>query len=172
MWHRDALWEVVLLIDCVVEGAYANPMDRLYLQFEPEDEWHGKLFATVAADGFAGSGSAWLSTSDIREFAAAASAYPLPAECSPILSGGLGGNATQRPQTTMLIRLDQHDALGAVRVTVQLATEIWNSQERDLARSLTARFLVTYGDLGRFGTALSDLLAGRTSEAVLMSTPS
>ncbi len=71
----------------------------------------------------------------------------------------------------MLLRLDQHDALGAVRITVQLATEVWINQEQDLARSMTARFLVNYGDLGRFGTALSDLLDGHTSEAVLASTP-
>lgn len=146
-------------------------MDHLRLEFEPEDKWHGELFATVSAQSFAGAGSAWFSTSTLRDFAAAASAFPLSVERPPTLSGGLGGSATQPPQDTVTIRLDQHDARGAVRVTVQLATEIWESTERDLARAVTARFLVTYSDLSRFSLALTDLLDGRTSEAVLASTP-
>lgn len=142
-------------------------MGQLCLHFEPADEWFGELFAAVKAEGFSGVGSAWFSTAELREFAAAVLAYPLPVDCPPTLAGGCGASDTQPARTTVLLRLDRHDALGALRVTVQLATEVSNGEERDLAKTTTVRFVVTYGDISEFSVALSCLLDGSTTEAVL-----
>lgn len=69
----------------------------------------------------------------------------------------------------LAVTVEPHNARGSVRATVKLATEAWNSEAEDLACSTTARFLVTYADLGQFGPALLDLLDGRAEKATLKS---
>jgi len=144
-------------------------MDVLRLRYRPDDEWLGELVVSVASKGFAGVGSAWFSIDSLREFAEAVSAFPLPAHDPPSISGGLGGNEKIPPRDLVAITLEPHNALGAVRVTVHLATEVWNGKERDLAQDITTRFLVTYGDLSQFGQSILDTISGRVEEAVLTS---
>jgi hypothetical protein len=144
-------------------------MNSLAFRFEREDEWHGKLFATVSADGFAGEGGAWLNTDQLREFGQRLSAFPLVKEDPPSISSGFGANADSLEQVHVSISLHPHNARGAVRATVELATEVWNGEEADLACSATVRFLVTYGDLARFGPEFLDLIDGRAVSATLQS---
>ena len=144
-------------------------MDLLRLQFEREDEWHGKLTATVSARAFAGLGSARFSTEELRQFAAAASAFPLQEESLPSIRGGFGGSAEAVEQVHLALAFAPHDKRGTILATVQLATEVWNTEEADLASNVTVRFLVTYGDLGRFGPAVIQLLNGEGTEATLQS---
>ncbi|WP_157219942.1 hypothetical protein [Flavisphingomonas formosensis] len=146
-------------------------MDVLRLRFRPDDEWLGELTASVSAEGFSAVGTAWFSKDDLRKFAESLSAFPLPEEVPPSISGGLGANETNPPQEVVAIRFEPHDARGMVRATVRLATEIWNGKERDLSKEATIRFIVTYGDLARFGPAMRDLIEGLAAEAVLTSTP-
>lgn len=54
-------------------------------------------------------------------------------------------------------------------MTVQLATEVWNGEAADLACSVTARFLVIYGDLARFSPEFVGLIEGRRAETTLES---
>lgn len=60
-----------------------------------------------------------------------------------------------------------HDLRGNIRVTVRLATEVWNAEEDDLTSTVTVRFLVTYADLDRFGRAFRGLLNGESHQATL-----
>ncbi len=54
---------------------------------------------------------------------------------------------------------------------MQLATEVWHGEEQDLAKITTVRFVVSYSDISRFSMALSCLLDGGASEAVLAASP-
>ena len=144
-------------------------MDMLRLRFEPEDEWHGKLTATVSAAGFAGQGNAWFNTDELRRFVATVSAFPLKEDDLPSIAGGFGGEAEALDQIHLAIDVAPHSPRGIIRVTTRLATEVWNTEIVDLASNVTVRFLVTYGDLGIFGTALLELIEGRSADATLQS---
>ena len=98
-------------------------------------------------------------------------AFPLPADAPPTISGGLGGNEQSQPQELVTLTFEPHNKVGAVRATVHLETANWDGKERDLHSEATIRLIVTYGDLGRFGPAMLDLIDGRIAEAVLTSTP-
>jgi hypothetical protein len=144
-------------------------MNSLAFRFEREDEWHGKLFASVSADGFAGEGGAWFNTDQLREFGQRVSVFPLPKEDAPSIASGFGASADSPEQVHVSISFHPHNARGAVRVRVQLATEVWNGEEADLACSTIVRFLVTYGDLARFGPEFLDLVDGKAMSATLQS---
>jgi hypothetical protein len=146
-------------------------MEVLRLYFLPDDEWLGELTLVVATDGYAGVGAAWFSKDSLREFGKAITEFPLSREDPPRLSGGLGGNDSAPAQELVGIKFEPHNILGALRATVHVERENWDSNQRNLVMEATVRFLVTYGDLARFGSAMIDLIEGRADEAVLTSTP-
>ncbi|WP_375382798.1 hypothetical protein [uncultured Sphingomonas sp.] len=146
-------------------------MDVLRIRFRPDDEWLGRLVVSASANGFAGVGEAWFSKDNLREFAQAITALPLPADTPPSISGGLGGNEKNSPQDLVTITFEPHNSVGGVRATVHLETANWDGKERGLYNETTIRFLVTYGDLGRFAPALLDAIDGHVEEAVLTATP-
>jgi len=152
----------------VSDYAKLVPMNKLVFRFEPDDEWCGELFVFVAADGFAGIGSAWFDKGSLRNFAESLRAFPLPTDKPARLEGGLGGNDTTPPQTTINLSFEPHDVRGAVRVKAHLETTVWQDQEKEHPKTLSAQFQVSYGDLGSFATAIDDMIAaGITGEAVL-----
>jgi hypothetical protein len=155
---------------------YTSSVHLLSFQFEPEDEWHGKLIATVSASGFAGQGAAWFGTDELRRFAESASAYPLREEALPSIAGGFWregvGESEVPEQVHLSVAIAPHDARGAVRVTVRLASQVWDSETIDLACGVTVRFKATYGDLDRFAASFMALVEGRSVAADLRSSPS
>ena len=142
-------------------------MDSLCFRFEREDDWHGKLVATVSTAGFAGTGGAWFATEELRDFGKALSGYPLRPETLPSITGGIGGEAGAPDQVHLAIKLEPHSPRGIIRVTVSLASDVWNSEEEDLACTATVRFLTTYADLGRFGPDFLAVVEGQSPEATL-----
>lgn len=142
-------------------------MRELSFRFEREDEWHGKLIGVVQAHGFAGEGGAWFNSEDLRRFGKEASAYPL--RDRTFIVGGFGVSDAGPEQVHLCVSLEPHNAKGAVRVTVELATEVYTGKAEDLACNATVRFLVTYSDLAGFSAAFLDLIEGRTMKASLAS---
>jgi hypothetical protein len=146
-------------------------MDVLCIRFRPDDEWIGELEVSASAGGFSGVGEAWFSKDNLREFSHAIMAFPLPTDAPPTISGGLGLNEKAPPQELVKLTFEPHNKVGAVRATVHLETANWDGKEHGLHSETTIRLIVTYGDLGRFGPAMLDLIDGRIDEAVLTSTP-
>ncbi|WP_172451740.1 hypothetical protein [Sphingobium sp. SA916] len=109
---------------------------------EPDDEWCGELFVSVAADGCAGIGSAWFNKEQLREFATALTAFPLSADNPVRLDGSLGGNDQTPPQTTIDLTLEPFDVRGAVRVTAKLESTVWQNADRELPKTVSTRFQV------------------------------
>lgn len=144
-------------------------MTLLHFHFEPEDEWHGKLSATVETGGFAGKGVAWFSTEELRDFGKELSAFPLRIGSLPFITGGFGAKEDAPGQVHLAVSLEPHNVRGEIRVCVKLATEVWNDEAADLACSATVRFLATYADLGRFSPEFLDLIEGRRTTAALQS---
>lgn len=144
-------------------------MNLLRFRYEPDDDWCGKLIVMCEANGFAGEGEAWFSPDDLRGFAKATQAYPLPKESPPSLRGGLGDEEGNIEHVHVGIRFEPHDMRGMIRATVQLATQVYYKEE-ELAGAAVIRFLLTYGDLAPFGSAFADLIDGKTEEVILGST--
>lgn len=144
-------------------------MNAIRIRFRPDDEWVGELWVSASANGFSGTGEAWFDKEGLREFAHAITAFPLPEDTAPEITGGLGGNAKLAPQQLVMLKFEPHDAQGAVRATVHLETERKSGESLGPNSEATIRFLLTYGDLGRFGPAMLDLLDERIEEAVLTS---
>jgi hypothetical protein len=144
-------------------------MNLLDFRFEREDDWHGKLIANVSVAGFTAQGGAWFNTGELRRFAENLSTFPLGEEALPYIAGGFGVEADPPEQIHLAVSLAPHNARGAIRVTVQLATEVRHDEANDLACSATVRFKVTYGDLARFGPDFINLLDGRSASATLQS---
>lgn len=147
-------------------------MDVLRVTFRPDDEWLGQLKVRASVYGFSAIGEAWFNKDDLRAFAQALAVYPLPKADAPTITGGHGGNGGRIPaQTLVSLKFEPYDARGTIKATIHLETDNWDGQHHDLHNHATLRFLVTYGDLGRFGPALIDLVDGRSDEAVLTSEP-
>lgn len=145
-------------------------MDLLNFRFEREDNWHGELIADVSAAGFAGQGRAWFNTDELRRFAEDLSSYPLREDALPSIASGFGAKVDSPEQIHLAVCLAPHNARGAVRVTVRLATAVWNDDEAgELACNATVRFIVTYGDLAKFGPEFLNVLDGRSDNATLQS---
>jgi hypothetical protein len=146
-------------------------VSRLHLRFDPEDEWHGQLIATVSSNGFEGRSTAWFATDELRRFSRALTAYPLRSEAPPHISGGFGSEpgAPEPEQVHLSVDVAPHDVRGRLRITVRLATEVWRTQDSDLGCNATVRFVATYGDIAPFSSAVLALAEGQVEEAVLQS---
>jgi hypothetical protein len=147
-------------------------MSSLRLTYEPEDEWHGELRAVVTSDGFAGVGSAWFTTDELRAFCDRLGDYPLRPDALPVLAGGYWKlDADVREQTHLSIRISPHNASGALRVSATLAEPGEADDDPERVRRAETWFVVAYNDLSRFQSALKRVLLGQAVEATLQPAP-
>lgn len=141
-------------------------INSLTLSYEPEDEWHGKLTARVASEGFAGRSSAWFGVERLRAFIDALGAFPISPGNEPTLEGGFWKDAAVS-QSHLSLRIEPIGSRGALLLTTSLATPIWNTEKADLHHRVSSRFLVNYADLARFQSEFCTLLDGNAPEATL-----
>ena len=147
-------------------------METLRLRYSPEDEWHGELFADVESGRFRGSGSAWFPLEQLRNFWQLAGAYPIAEGQEPMLAGGIWDERGEALKECLLsIRISPHGRKGSLEASMTVAN-IDSDYETLHNQTLTAAFLVSYGDVERFRIELGSLLEGRSEQAVLRATPS
>jgi hypothetical protein len=142
-------------------------MSTLRLTYAPEDEWHGKLQATIEGEGFAGTGSAWFRADQLREFCDRLGEYPLRTEELPVLEGGYWNADESLGQVHLSIRIAPHNPGGALRVSVVVAEPVEADDDLDRLRLARNWFVVGYNDLTRFQSGVRRLLTGELHEAVL-----
>lgn len=142
-------------------------MSLLTFYFEPENDWDGKLTATVTSNEFKAKGSAWFNTNELRQFAEELSAYPLPLDALPSLASGVWAERGRLERTHLAVSVAPYGLRGLVRFTVNLATD-------DLGETLgcnaTVRFLATYADLSAFSAEVASLADGVIASASLYAT--
>ncbi|MDB5534924.1 MAG: hypothetical protein JWO28_3239 [Hyphomicrobiales bacterium] len=128
--------------------------------------------AFVESEGFAGRGEAWFGIEELQAFCDEIGAFPIP-DRKPMLAGGYWSKDTPGvlDQTHVRIEMSPHGSKGLVSVAVQVATEAY-FRATDLQQSLAVNFLVNYGDLARFQSALAAHLRGEAEEARLEALPS
>lgn len=140
-------------------------MGSLTLTFEPVDRWYGELTATVASDGFAGMGSAWIDHATLLAFADRLSEYPLKDSPPLSISGRHLSLAEEDP--SLSFTLTPHDARGGIRVWVELAAYARHPAPHMPDSRVRTGFVVSYTDLERFQRGLRRLVKGNAEEALL-----
>lgn len=145
-------------------------MNRLRLTYKPDDDGAGELFVTASAGDFAGKSSAWIGERQLRQFEAALGAFPIEAGHEPMLEGGYWREGVL-DRVHVRIRIAPGGPRGLVRVGVELATPQGSTPGPTMQNRVSLEFLVNYGDLSRFQSALGDHRAGIEAEAVLVQSP-
>lgn len=134
--------------------------------FSDDGDGTGKLSATAEARGFAGTGSAWFSTSKIEEFAKAAMAFPLPADQPVLLRGGYwkGG---QLEQEHLAVEIYPIDKRGHIGMQVRVATDQQGNASTKSQLTAKLEIITSYQSLVSFSEGLHALVSGRVAEVVL-----
>lgn len=146
-------------------------VNSLRLLYQPEDERHGKLSASVESGEFRGLGSAWFQIEQLQRFCRMAGAYPIAEGQEPDLAGGFWDDSGETlNQRHLSVRLSPHDRQGSIRVTVTLGTPAQRGEAADLHQTVTTRFRASYGDVDRFRAAFEAMLDGQAHDAVLEGT--
>lgn len=138
------------------------PPACLRLTYRPDHAARGEVTVSVSAEGFCGRGSAWFDRDEIEDFIAQLDAAD---ETTPALAGGFFAASRLIDEHVGLRILPE--AIGRRRVRVHLATLVPSGSGADLRQELTASFMTTATEIARFKEALTGLLAGTLSEAVL-----
>ncbi|HNH88299.1 MAG TPA: hypothetical protein PLX46_02675 [Thiobacillaceae bacterium] len=145
--------------------------DALRLQFKPDTDGTGELFAKVLSNGFAGAASAWFSEDGLVELAKKlATAFPLPADPPLGIRGGYwskSGNALEQEHVGLTFY--PVGPLGRVGCRVVLASPVYQYERPEGQSSLAVELLTTYESLGAFARSLELLATGGVREAVLES---
>jgi len=144
---------------------YNRRMSRLTLHYAPEDEWHGRVSASVVSSDYAGRSSGWFSVDQLRAFCAALEAYPISPD-APVLLGGFW-KEEGIDQAHIRLSVSGYDPQGGLVVAVRLAKPIWKSEVHDLHHAVVTHFRTDYPSLDRFRASLLALIDGRTAVAEL-----
>lgn len=143
--------------------------DSLHLQFRPDTDGTGELFAQVHSNGYAGSGSAWFSESELVELAKKLSAaFPLPADSPLGIHGGFWSQSGDGlEQEHVGLTFYPVGAVGRVGCRVVLSTPVHGTDRRESQSSLAVELLTTYEMLGTFAQSLEQLATGGADKVVL-----
>jgi hypothetical protein len=137
---------------------------ELRIKYSPDDQWFGELEATVLSGDFAGKARAWFNLETLQVFLSGLRKFPLDQTDPPAIEGSFSGNSPKGPpQPELRIAISPHNALGLLRVQVELSTAFWSPGKQ----SVTTQFLTEYGLLANFATELEAMLDGKRAVALL-----
>jgi hypothetical protein len=143
---------------------------ELRVTYTPDEEWTGKIIATVQSGAFSAQGSAWFDRTHVKKtFLASLRSFPLKSGDLPTIEGGFWSKESQGSldQCHLRISIKPHNARGTLLVHVDLASEFWKTPDVDLQNCATIRFLTEYAAVDRFAEQLEKVLDGESEEAVL-----
>jgi hypothetical protein len=134
---------------------------RIMISFEDG----GDMEVFAESEHFSGSGSAYIGTDRLREFAMALLEFPLPTDPAPRLAGGLEPRtSTPVTQEHLALEIRPVDSRGQLGIWVRMTD--WESDDRaphDLQEHAHLRVLTTYRSLGRLNRGLLALANGETN---------
>lgn len=141
---------------------------KLILTYTPDNEFDGKLCASIESVGYSGQGAAWFSVDQMHAFCTALGAYPISSDTPPSLSGGYcSDEGNELVQTHVGLTIAPYDVRGSLLVSVRLSSPIWELEGHDLYRSVAVHFRTDYPSLYRFRASLMALVGSETDAATL-----
>ncbi|MBV8534389.1 MAG: hypothetical protein JO128_02280 [Alphaproteobacteria bacterium] len=139
----------------------------LRVTFAPDNDGTGELRVEAAGDGFAGRASAWFSLQDLRDFVTGLRAYPLPD--TPVqIAGGYWKRTGELKECHVSIAAYVAEGRGLIGVHVRLATPSPEPSKPYGICSAELELKTGYNTLAKFADQLSEVIAGRASEALLV----
>jgi hypothetical protein len=135
-------------------------MSTLTLEFEadPDCEATNRLHVELAGP-FAGRGWCWTDRTSVAAFAAALTAYPIPADRPPRYE--MGFNHRKADEPIGWIEVSAHDPRGRLRVRLELAEDL------DEWPRVRAEFVTHYPEVERFARQIVQMLDGTRETATL-----
>lgn len=143
---------------------------ELCIRFVPDEGTYGQIAISVRSGAFSGKGAAWFDAEYVREgFIAALREFPYSSANPPKLEGGLARKDGTWNARHICISVVPHDALGTLRVEVDVTSEALEMRDVGLQQSASLRFLAQYADLATFADELECALA-RAGHLALLKT--
>src|SRR5271166_3239742 len=143
----------------------------LRLRFSDDGDGTGELRARAEADGFAGEGGAYFSTSELEEFAIAIGTFPLPVGDKRLsIAGGFWSQERRGDLQQELLGINVYfaDALrGYIGIQIRMATPIQEGTRPDSKKMSRVEIVTTYEPLTKLSRDLIAVLHGKLKEAVL-----
>ena len=129
----------------------------------------GELTASAAANGFSGLSSAWVAINELRIFASALEAYPLPTINPPSFMARYFMEEKEGDTDQVSIHLFFYPigSLGRLGVHVILAPPFISGERPESRHRAELEIETTYQQLGDFARELHHLAQGEATEAVL-----
>lgn len=143
---------------------------ELRLTYAPDDEWIGKIKASVTSGAFSGQSAAWFDRGFVKtSFVLALKGFPLSQDCPPTLEGGFGSKERQGEldQCHLRVVVVPYGNRGTLLVRVELASEVWKTPDQDKLHTVSVRFTTHYSEIGIFADQLDEMLDGKRGDAVL-----
>ena len=139
---------------------------HLRVRFYDEGDGTGALLIHAEANGFAGTGDAYFSISQLEDFAAKLGAFPL---LRARIAGGYysGETYVELKQTHVAIECYPVDDNGDLALRLHLSTKLGASDRPESQQSVVLEIRTTYEPLRRFGNELAALIRGIKNEAFL-----
>lgn len=144
----------------IVNEDFVENQAKLIVWFGDDGDGTGHLMVEASANGFSGRGDSYFSKSQIEDFAAALTAYPLKDESLPELIGGLN-------QETLSIKVYPINGRGDLAMQVKLATKLWGEERLESQHSVQLEILTHYNSIEVFARELIDLINGKVEKASL-----
>ena len=134
-----------------------------------DDDGTGKLHVRASCNGFSGDGSAWFSTDELKDFAAALATYPITEENPPAIRGGFYSRdmTGELEQEHLSLRVYPIDRTGHLGFQIRIATEVSPQTRPESQHFVQLEILTTYEPLRQFSGQMKSLLDGDIEEAVL-----
>jgi hypothetical protein len=147
--------------------------DELRLNFTPDEDGEGYLFADVHVQGFAGQGSSWVAA---RELAALGQdlqkSYPLSGDKLVNLTLGYGGDGDLAQRTHIGLAFYPIGLLGHVGCRVSLATPVHQGVRLESQLRVVVELSTHHEPLATFARAVEMMADGLADEAILGGEPS
>jgi hypothetical protein len=141
---------------------------ELRVTYRSDEEWTGKIIATVKSDAFSAKGSAWFDRTHVKEtFLASLRSFPLTSANPPTIESGFWNGHGSLDQCHLRISIKPYNARGTLLVHVDLSSEVWKTPDADLQNCATIRFLTEYAAVDGFAEQFEEVLDGEREEATL-----
>lgn len=129
----------------------------------------GELSISAAANGFSGLSSAWVAMDELRTFASALEAYPLPTTDPPsfMVRYFVEEKEGDTDQVSIYLSFYPIGSLGRLGVKVRLALPSTDGDRPESRHMAELEIETTYQQLADFAKELYHLAQGEATEAVL-----
>ncbi|WP_154664989.1 hypothetical protein [Allorhizobium undicola] len=140
-------------------------MATIKFEYDPEDEFHGRIYLGINSTNFRGGGYSWINISQISEFSSSLRMVLSQEKPDAIISGGIWCDEVL-VDAQVYLRILPHNLTGVLRLECLVARNIprW---EVDVASKLEAYFFSTHNDILKFSRDIAEIVRSGVGGATI-----